>query len=153
MEMPRLSPENQKLELLVGDWIGQEQIHPSPFDPAGGPAVGRAQNRSALDGFAVIQDYEQERNGAVNFRGHGIFRWDTDEKCYVLHWFDSIGAKPTEYRGTLENKLLILTASQAQGFARASFDFSQENSYQYRMEVSPDGAQWFVFTEGKYEKQ
>ncbi len=151
--MPHPSPEQQLLSILLGNWRGQEHIHPSPFDPVGGPAVGRIHNCLALDGFAVIQDYEQERNGIVNFRGHGVFRWDSDEDCYILYWFDSLGQRPVEYRGGLRAGVLSLTAIQGQGFSRAVFDFSDETRYHYRMEVSPDGEQWFVFTEGEYERQ
>lgn len=153
MEIPRPACEHEALAMLVGDWLGQETIHPSPFDPVGGPAIGRVRNRAALDGFAVIQEYEQERNGAVNFRGHAVFRWDAADLCYVLNWFDSFGFNPIEYRGGLQGKTLSLTARQAQGFARAVFDFSQEDCYRYRMEVSPDGDQWFAFTEGEYRRQ
>jgi hypothetical protein len=153
MEMPGLLPEHQALAILAGNWLGQENIHPSPFDQAGGPAIGRVHNRMALDGFAVIQDYEQERRGIVNFRGHGIFRWDAGEKCYMLHWFDSFGLPPVDYRGALQGQMLTLTAPQPQGFARATFDFPQDGQYQYRMEVSPDGNQWFVFVDGEYRRQ
>ena len=54
----------------------QERLYPSPWDPTGGPAVGHIENRAALDGFAVVHDYEHERNGSVTYRGHGIFTWD-----------------------------------------------------------------------------
>lgn len=153
MEMPHPSPEQENLSIIAGDWLGQEHIHPSPFDPVGGPAVGRVRNRVALDGFAIIHDYEQERNGIVNFQGHGIFRWDGDEECYILYWFDSLGQRPVEYRGGLHNGVLSLTAPQGQGFSRAVFDFSDEKRYHYRQEVSPDGDQWFVFMEGEYNRQ
>lgn len=151
MEMPQLTPEHQALALLAGTWLGAEHIYPSPFDSVGGAAVGRVQNRIALDGFAVIQEYEQERNGSVNFRGHGIFRWDSAQ--YVLYWFDSLGLPPREYRGTLEGQVLALTAAHHQGFSRATFDFVAADRYLYRLEVSPDGEQWFVFTEGTYQRQ
>jgi len=90
MEMPVLSEAHRKLQTLVGDWTGQEKIFPSPFDPQGGTAVGRVRNVLALDGFAVVQDYEQLRQAGVNFRGHGIFRWDKNRSEYILHWFDSL---------------------------------------------------------------
>ena len=153
MAMPKPSPEQNALSILVGEWTGDEQIHPGPFDPVGGPALGRVHNRLALDGFAVIQDYEQERKGAVNFRGHGVFRWDAQEKSYVLHWFDSLGFPPSTFRGSLETAVLTLTSKQEQGFTRAVFDLSQPGRYAYRQEVSPDGDQWFPFMTAEYRKQ
>jgi hypothetical protein len=152
MEVETVISENQALSILVGNWLGKEQIYPSPFDPKGGAAIGRVINRTSLFGFAVIQDYEQERDGKIVLLGHGIFRWDASSKKDVLYWFDSSGLPPVEYRGTLHNRILTLTAPQAQGFGRAIFDFSDEGRYHYRMEVSLDGDQWHPFVTGEYQK-
>lgn len=153
MEMPRPSPEQQALAIMIGNWIGDEHIHPGPLDPVGGPAVGRTRNQTALDGFVIIQDYEQERNGAINFRGHGVFRWDGAEGSYMLHWFDSMGFPPATYRGALNDKVLTMAAPQGEGKVRATWDFSTPGRIHYRQEVSPDGAKWFVFMEGEYARQ
>lgn len=56
MVMPQPRAEHARLEMLVGDWVGREHIHPSPYDPQGGTAIGRVRNRMGLAGFAVIQD-------------------------------------------------------------------------------------------------
>lgn len=151
--MPRPTSAHKKLERLAGQWTGREQISPSPWDPRGGPAVGRVRNRVVLDGFAVIQEYEQERDGGAGFKGHGVFRWDVLQNCYVFHWFDSMGMPPTEYRGTFEGDVLKLTAPAPQGQSRAVFDLAQPNKYTFRLEVSQDGKTWHPFLEGKYEKQ
>lgn len=153
MEMPKPSEAHRKLEKMVGDWTGEEKIYPSPFDPQGGVAIARVHNKLGLAGFAVIQDYEQERNGVVNFSGHGIFRHDAFQNCYVMHWFDSMGMPPSEFKGTFDNDVMIATAKQAQGVSRATLDFSKAGTYTFKMEVSPDGNQWFPFMEGKYAKQ
>ncbi len=56
--MPREMPDPEAcrvaLERFVGDWEGQENLHPAPYNPKGGSAVGRSRNRFALGGFAVI---------------------------------------------------------------------------------------------------
>ena len=56
MEMPKPTAAHRRLEKLIGRWSGEERIHPSPFDPNGGLAMARLENRPALDGFAVVQD-------------------------------------------------------------------------------------------------
>jgi hypothetical protein len=109
-------------------------------------------NRNALDGLAVVQDYQQETDGKVNFRGHGVFRWDANSRSYVLHWFDSFDLPPAEFTGTLTERVLRLTASTSQGYARATFDFSHSGHYHYTLEVSPDGEQWFPSMEGMYNR-
>src|ERR1051325_8115641 len=99
MEMPKPTEAHQKMASLAGHWTGSEKMHPSPWDPAGGTATGRADNRLALDGFALLHDYVQERNGAVSFQGHGVLTFDSREHCYLMHWWDSMGFGANVYKG------------------------------------------------------
>jgi hypothetical protein len=152
MEMPKPGEPHRQLQKLVGSWRGEERLSPSPWDPVGGTAVGRVENRSALDGFAVVQDYEQERNGAVGFRGHGVFCWDPQRQCHVLHWFDSMGMPGSEFVGRFEGDVLTVSNTGPQGHSRAVFDLHEPGRYVFRMEMSPDGANWQTFMEGRYSK-
>jgi len=150
--MPTLTEEHRALNVLAGRWSGKEKISPSPWDQ-GGDALGRVENRLALDGFAVVQDYEQERGGKVNFRGHAVFMWDAGQRKYLCYWFDSMGFPPTPMVGDAQGKVFTLSNDTPQGKSRATFDFSQAGRYRFRMEVSQDGKQWFPFMEGDYAKQ
>jgi hypothetical protein len=152
MNMPKPGEQHLKLRRLMGEWVGEEHLHPSPWDQKGGVATGRIHNRLALEGFAVIQDYEQERNGGVTFLGHGIFTWDPGEKCYILYWFDSLGLSPNLFKGTFDKEILTLTSKSEQGQTRAVFDFGKDSTYRYSMEVSPDGSQWVTFMDGHYAR-
>ena len=69
MEMPRPSDGHRKLEKIANQWEGDETMHPSPWDPQGGKATGRIKSRVALNGFALIYDYEQEREPGGRRRG------------------------------------------------------------------------------------
>jgi hypothetical protein len=153
MDMPKPTEAHRELEKLAGSWIGDERISPSPWDPKGGTAIGRVQNRLALDGFVLIQDYSQERNGAVSFSGHGVFSWDGPGQCYVMHWWDSMGMPPGEFRGQFKDGVLTLTNDDNQMHSRATFDVSRPGKYLFRMEVSQDGSQWYPFMEGSYTRQ
>jgi hypothetical protein len=153
MEMPKPTDAHKKLERLVGRWSGEEKMFPSPWDPKGGMAVARVNNKLALDGFAVVQHYEQERGGTVTFRGHGVFRWDPNQNTYMLYWFDSMGFPPNEFRGDFKDNILMMAYQGPQGHTRATFDLSQDRRYTFRMEVSQDGKQWVPFTEGLYTRQ
>ena len=130
--MPRPSEKHGKLEKLLGTWHGEERIFPTPWDTEGGTASARVHNQLALDGFAVVQDYEQERRGVVHFRAHGIFRWDTLTHAYELHWFDSMGTAPSLFRGTFDGDVLTLTSQHGHGFVRARWDFSAPAQYLLR---------------------
>lgn len=154
MEMPRPTEKQEKMHRLVGRWRGEEKLFPSPWDPEGGTAVGRVDNRCALDGFVVLQDYEQERNGAISFRGHGVFSWNSVQQCYIMHWFDSMGTPVNEYKGDFEGPVLTLSCDMPQGGkSRAVFDFGPEGKYGFRMEISQDGEQWSPFMEGLYSRE
>jgi hypothetical protein len=153
MPMPSLTEGHKKLELFVGNWAGEEKISPSPFDSEGGVAIGRAQNRLALHGFAVIQDYEQERSGEVNMRGHGVIVWNDAEKNYEFHWYDSSGMPPGVFRGQCENNVFTMTNNSSMGFSRCVFNFSDLDTYVFQLDVSQDGESWMTFMRGKYKKQ
>jgi hypothetical protein len=151
MQMPTPTEGHRQLERLVGKWTGEEKIFPSPWDPKGGHATGLVHNRATIDGFAVVQDYAQQRGAAVTYRGHGVFRYDQETSRVELYWFDSMGMAPAIYRGSFDGDVLTLTHERPQGHSRAVFDFSGHHArYRYRMEVSPDGAHWHPFIEGDY---
>jgi hypothetical protein len=152
MQMPTPAAAHQELERFVGTWRGEEQIFPSPFDPAGGTAIGRVRNVRALDGFAVVQDYEQERGGAVNFRGHGVFRYDPGQSRYEVHWFDSFGANANIMTGQFKGAVLTLENTTGHRM-RANWDFGTPGRYAYRMEISPDGTNWMPFMAGTYVRE
>jgi hypothetical protein len=149
--MPTPGGMHRKLERLLGTWYGQERLYPSPFDPQGGAAIGRIHNYRAIDGFAVVQEYEQERGGTVTFRAHGVFRWEPLHQAYELYWFDSMGMAPAVFRGNFDEDVLTLTAQHGQGFTRARWDLAGAPAhYTFVMEVSGDGVQWQPFSEGRY---
>jgi hypothetical protein len=152
MDMPTPGEAHQKLQALVGSWTGEEQIQPSRWDPAGGPAEGQVDNRLILDGFGVAHHYTQRRNGRVNFQGHGVFRYDARIGEYQLHWFDSLGQAPSVFRGTFEGPILKLQSSYGGGHTRAVGDFSENDRVRYTMEISGDGQSWQLFTEATYRR-
>lgn len=151
MEMPKPGPAHQQLAKLAGEWTGDEKIHPAPWDPKGGSAVGKCSNKVLLDGFVVVQDYEQRRGGAVNFRGHGVFFFDSEKKKPCLHWFDSMGGVAAMFTGDWKGDDLVMESRTPMGNHRCTFTV-RGNSYTFKMEVSPDGKQWLPAMEGSYKK-
>ena len=59
---------------------------------------------------------------------------------------------PSEFRGGFEGDVLTLVNAGPQGVTRAVFELGQD-SYTYRMQVSPDGTNWFPFMEGTYSRE
>lgn len=154
MDMPRPGPEHLRLHAFAGGWTGMEKVHPSPWDPHGGAAEGRIRNEIVLDGFVVVQDYEQRRDGRVSFTGHGVMSWDAASAKHCMHWWDSLGGPVSVFTGAFAGDRLVLTAPLPQGASRASFDLAEaaRGRYSFLMEVSPDGTKWFPFLEGEYRR-
>jgi len=153
MEMPKPTEAHRKLDALAGSWIGKETIPPCPWDPAGGTATGRCENRVSVAGFLLVHDYEQERNGAITFRGHGVFTFDATEKCHVLHWWDSMGVAPNVFKGNFNGSELQMVCVDSQGHSRVTWNLPGGPTYRFKMEMSQDGQQWMTLMEGDYTRQ
>jgi hypothetical protein len=141
---------HRRLETMAGTWRGTETIHPAAWDP-GGRADAKIENRLALAGQVLVQDYEQVRGGALVFSGHGVLRWDEAAGEYVFHWFDTIRTAPGEMRGTFDGATLTLHRREP-GWARAQWTFSGDR-YAYHMDVSADGEAWRPYMEGEYTRE
>ena len=62
--MPQPNENHRKLRALAGDWTGTETLSPSPWGP-GGSATGKMSYRLDLDGFFLVGDYVEEKDGQV----------------------------------------------------------------------------------------
>jgi len=149
MNMPMPGKAHLELGRMEGDWEGKETMYPSQWDPQGGTAIGRVHSRVDLNGFALISDYEQERDGTVTFRGHGVYTYDQKSSIYRLHWFDCMGTPPEVFSGRLEGGVLQLSHG-GEMWARLSYDLSQPGLMRSKMEMSPDGSNWRTLFDGEY---
>jgi hypothetical protein len=152
MEMPQLTPGHEKFERMAGRWIGEETMHPSPWDPAGGTATGETSSRVALGGFALIIDYTQTRDGAVTFTGHGVWTFDAKRDLYVLHWFDSIGGPPEIFEGRPEGEVLTVSHGGPGMHARLTYNMENPDVQLNSMEMSQDGVDWKTLFDGRYTR-
>jgi hypothetical protein len=152
--MPKPGEAHARLRTLVGRWEGRETLHPAPWDPAGGTATAVVENRIVLDGFALVQEYQQSRASGPNFAGHAVLWWDPAADQHVMTWFDAMSGTPTEYRGGFDDDVLRLTCVVAQGgFSRCTFDCRSSDRYEFILEVSEDGQTWTPALEGAYRRE
>lgn len=151
MQMPKPGPNHKQLAKLAGNWTGEEKMSPSPWDPKGGTATGKVKNTIALDGFLIVQDYEQIRDGKTSFRGIGLFTWNENKKCNEIVWADSMGGTAQIFAGKWEGDVLRCTNEGPMGITRCAFDVSG-GGYKFLMDVSKDGKQWQTMMEGKYRR-
>lgn len=153
MEMPRPTKFHQKLEALVGEWSGDEVMYASPMNPEERRTFGRYTSRWATDGFTVVQDYEQFTGDKVTFRGHGVFTYDENEKCYLWYWFDSMGIAPCNTtKGQWIGNGIVWQNQNPMGHARFTHRFRRDGDCEFSMEYSHDGQQWTVMMQGVYAK-
>lgn len=152
MQMAKPGKPHAKLAAFAGDWAGDETMHPSPWDPAGGMAKGTMKCRMECDGFALVQDYTQKRGGKVSYRGHGVVGWDAEAKNYIWHWSDSMGGVPnTVTRGEWKGNKLVFQHTGPQGHSRYVYTFNRDGSLGFTMEHSQDGETWQPFLTARYQ--
>lgn len=152
MSMPEPQAAHQALASLAGNWVGEETMAPSPWDPQGSTAQARVDNRLGLDGLVIVQDYEQRRGEAVTFRGHAVLWWDGQADEYVMTWWDSMGQAPNEYRGTWRDGALVMLHRSDRGSSRTTMRVTGDD-YRFTMEMAPDGTQWSTWVEGTYRRR
>ena len=150
-----LAPEHLKLHRLAGEWLGEEMVYPAAGDP-GGRASSHTIGRIELEGFFVVTDYVEEREGAAPYRGHGIYGWDPVSATYTMHWFDSLGSLSTTVaRGRWSDAgELVFEQRTHRGYARYVYRFAPGtfDVYVFRIESSRDGRSFSPFMEGKYRR-
>lgn len=106
-----------------------------------------------MNGFVVIGDYEQLRDGQVTFQGHGIQSYDTNQKCYLLHWWDTMGMGEEIFRGGFEGEKYVLTSKNPMGYARLTYEFPEPGRMLSKMDMSQDGKNWQSFMECDYRRK
>jgi hypothetical protein len=151
--MPKPNENHARLQKLAGTWAGEEKMNPSPWGP-GATAVGRYTCRLDIDGFFLLQDYVQEKNGKISYRGHGIFGYDTERKEFTWYWVDSFGMVPVApSRGHWTGNTLVLEHPQGDRRGRYTYQFSGDNAFSFKIENSQDGGKvWETFMTGDYKK-
>jgi hypothetical protein len=118
MDMPRLGPAHDALKAFVGAWTGIEALAASPWAPAS-TAQADCEYRLALNGFAVVQDYRQQREDGSEFLGHNVFTVDPDTGETLWYGFDSYGFPPeSPARGGWTGATLVLEKKTPRGIAR-----------------------------------
>jgi hypothetical protein len=144
--------EHARLAAFAGEWDGEEMVFPSRWTE-GGPATSRTVARMDLNGFYLIQDSVQMRDGKQIFATHGIFTWDRDDRTYKLFWYDSLGyTPPSPASGGWVGKTLTLVRGSLRGNARHVYEIIDDNSYSLKIQFSPDAEGWADVLTGVYRR-
>ena len=145
-------PEHQRLTVFAGEWAGEEMVHPSRW-AEGGPATSHVVARMDLNGFYLIQDTRQQRDGKEVFATHGLFTYDRDDRTYKLFWYDSLGyTSPAPASGGWVGNTLTLVRGSLRGNARHVYEIIDDNSYSLKIQFSPDAEGWADVLTGVYHR-
>jgi hypothetical protein len=155
MEMPKPTPGHERLLALSGTWLGEEKMHPSPWDPNGGTATGKINSRVALDGLHLLSDYEQWRGGQVTYHGHGVYGFDVETDEAWFYWFDSMGFDPgSAARGKwVGTRLEFRHRTRMGGFSRYAYEFDGEDAFTFTIEMSGDGESYTPWLESRWTRE
>jgi hypothetical protein len=144
--------EHARLAAFAGEWNGEEVVFPSRWTE-GGPATSRVVARMDLNGFYLIQDSVQMRDGKQAFATHGIFTYDRDDRTYKLFWYDSLGyTPPSPASGGWVGNTLTLVRGSLRGNARHVYEIINEDSYSLKIQFSPDAEGWADVLTGVYRR-
>ncbi len=168
MQSDAVAPEQTRLnDAMRGTWLGEEWLQPTPWDPKGGHAIGRAQARTHLDGQILTCDYAEEREGDVVLRAHAVYAWDAAAGTYALFWFDTMLPVPrfAPLRGSWHGDVLEFEVETPLAAYRYRYAFTAADYYEFRLEIKPlamDDAglvaadqvgQWLLALRGEYYRQ
>lgn len=109
--------------------------------------------RPVAAGTALVQDYEQRRDGAVTLSGHGVFSLDPDSPRILWWWWDDIGHPPlAPSSGRLtEAGDLVFEKTTERGRRRDTFSGSGSRLV-HRIEFAPAGTRELaLFVDASYE--
>jgi hypothetical protein len=151
--MPQPSDQHRELVVLAGDWVGEDNLHPTPWAPLRRTAIGRFTSRIGVDGMFLVSDYEEEREGKIVFRGHGVYGWDAKRERYTMFWFDSMGMSPNETLGVWQGDELVFSGSGEGGKSRYVYTVTGPDKMAFRIESSKGGETWNRIMEGEYTRR
>lgn len=153
MEMPTVGAEIRALtSLFQGTWRGPEKLLPSPWDPEGGLAYGTWIVYPSLDGFYLMVEYTEEREGRVLYRGHAVHGWDATDGCFFEYWFDNIGVTPrSPNRATLEGNVYSYVSSGPSGESRFTYRFDGAQ-LSFTIEARAEDGSWRTNHDGTYTR-
>jgi hypothetical protein len=153
-EMPKPSPEHQRLGAFVGNWTFEGDLKPGSMGP-GGKMTSTDRIEWAPGNFFVQRSYQgKSPNGEM--QGLEILAYDGAKNLYTFNAFDSLGNMAS---GTMTVKGNTWTTTGTMTMAavtvrdRCSLEFEAGGSaLTMKCEISTDGRTWTPTFDGRAKK-
>lgn len=140
--MSELIPALAPLTFLLGDHVGEEDVHATRWTAAG-DATAFTTGRVVAGGHMLAQDYRQVgADGAELFALHAVFMTDRETGEILLFGFDSAGYVPEPSRGRFDGTVLRLARTSPRGEARLTITGGDDGRWSQHREFRPPGGAW-----------
>jgi hypothetical protein len=153
-EIPKPAPELKKLDYFAGTWIAEGEIKPGPMG-AGGKFTG-TNHVQWMDGAFFLVTHS-EFNGAIGKGSETSYMgYDSNDKMYTYDSFNSLG-EADHAKGTVDGDTWTWQSETRMGpqtiKGRLTIKMLSATAYNFKFEMSPDGATWNTVLEGKDTKK
>jgi len=153
-EMPKPAPELKKLDYFTGTWIAKGEVKPGPMGP-GGKFRGTNQVQWMDGAFFLVT--HSEFNGAMGKGTETAYMgYDSNEKMYTYDSFNSLG-EADHAKGNVDGDTWTWHSDTRMGpqtmKGRLTIKVLSATAYNFKFEMSPDGATWNTVLEGKDTKK
>ena len=153
-EMPKPSPEHQRLGAFIGNWTFEGEMKPGPLGP-GGKMTGTDRIEWAPGNFFVQRSYQgKSPNGEM--QGVEILAYDGATNIYTFNAFDSQGMMASgtmTVKGNTWTTIGTMTMGARTMRDRCSLEFGAGGStLAINCDISTDGKTWTPTFEGMAKK-
>jgi hypothetical protein len=153
-EAPKPAPELRRLDYFVGTWAAEGEIKPGPMG-SGGKFTGTNRVQWMDGGFFLVT--QSEVAGAMGKGAETAYMgYDGDAKAYTYDSFNTLG-EADHAMGRLDGDTWTWTSDTRMGAqtlkGRLTIRMRSAASYDFKFEMSPDGAAWTTVLEGKDTKK
>jgi Protein of unknown function (DUF1579) len=152
--MPKPGPEMEKLKYFVGTWKSTGEMKPGMMGP-GGKYSATDHNEMELGGFFLVIHSTGNAAGMGNFTSISYLGYNTEEKTYTYHEFNSMGEAGVS-KGTVEGDTWTWSSEdKMQGKTvkgRFTINITSPTTYDFKYEASIDGGDFASVVEGKATK-
>jgi len=154
MQMPKPGPELKKLDYFSGTWSCDGDTKPGPMGP-GGKMTMTNESKWMDGGFFLVMHSKFKSADMGEGNGISFLGYDAEEKKYTYNEFNSQGEAVVS-KGTVDGDAWTWIGDMKMGQpmkGRFSEKILSPNSYAFKFEASPDGANWTLFIDGKCTKK
>jgi hypothetical protein len=154
MEIPKPARELKKLDYFAGTWTAEGEVKPGPMG-SGGKFTG-TNHVQWMDGAFFLVTVS-EFNGAMGKGTETAYMgYDSNEKVYTYDSFNTLG-EADHAKGNVDGDTWTWQSETRMGAqtikGRLTIKVLSATAYNFKFELSPDGATWNTMLEGKDTKK